>query len=245
MSKFKIDFEFYTNLILSDSNFAYARYADGEVGLMNGNQIGQNTQAFQVDRWSSPNGITQVGKDLLKTLEHIEDNYHYAISAHSDSISDCNFLMDRIQNKNITFANLWINSNYPKMHEFYHKLNKSVYLICNHRARKENFPFKVNEIFPFPDDCISYWNENGEDYIQQLLDYVTQLENQTFFVSAGPVSELLIDAMYRANPNNQYIDVGSSIDEFTHGYKSRPYMNSNSPYSTEISKFLAEDSTKM
>ena len=44
--------------------------------------------------------------------------------------------------------------------------------------------------------------------------------------------------MYKANPKNQYIDVGSSLDEFTHGRITRPYMDVNSPYSNEISKFL-------
>jgi hypothetical protein len=43
--------------------------------------------------------------------------------------------------------------------------------------------------------------------------------------------------MFSANPNNQYIDVGSSIDEFTHGYKTRPYMNPSSQYANETSYF--------
>lgn len=236
-NKFQTDFEYYTNLIKSDTNFAYARYADGEVGLMNGAAIGTNSQAFAVDRWSTTQGLNVVGEKLLESLKHTEKNYHYAISAQSDSISDYNFLNERINNTNKTFANLWINSNYEKMYNFYKTLDKSVYLICNHRARKENFPFKVNEIFPFPDDCIKYWIDNGDDYITQLLEYVNQLNNQTFFVSAGPVSEILIDEMFKANPNNQYIDVGSSIDEFTHLRKTRPYMDLNSQYSKEISYF--------
>lgn len=238
-NKFQTDFDYYTNLIKSDTNFAYARYADGEVGLMKGRAIGQNSQAFAVDRWSSPNVLTKVGEELLESLKHTEENYHYAISAHSDSIDDYTFLKERISNQNITFANLWINSNYQNMFDFYNSLDKSVYLICNHRAKKDKFPFTVNEIFPFPDDCISYWNQYGEDYVVELLEYVNQLQNQTFFISAGPVSEILIHKMYNSNPNNQYIDVGSSIDEFTHGRKTRPYMDSNSQYSKEISFFYA------
>ena len=200
-NKFETDFEYYTNLIKSDTNFAYARYADGEVALMKGSQIGQNSQAYQIDKWSSPIGLSIVGERLLESLQHTEDNYHYAISAHSDSIDDYTFLSERIQNPNITFANLWINSNYQKMYNFYNTLDKSVYVICNHKAKKENFPFKVN---------------------------VSQIQNQTILVSAGPISEILIHYMFSANPNNQYIDVGSSIDEFTHGYKTRPYMNPSS-----------------
>jgi hypothetical protein len=237
MSKFDSDFEYYTNLIKSDANFAYARYADGEVQLMRGNPISFNSQAYMVDRWTAPSEMTPIGTQLLESLQHEEENYHYAISGVNDSVSDYEFLTERIKNTNLTFANLWINANYQKMKEFYQTLEKEVYLICNHRAQSQNFPFKVVEIFPFPDDCISYFTEFGEDYLSQLLDYTSQVENKTFFVSAGPVSEILIHKMYSSNPNNQYIDVGSSIDEFVHGRITRPYMNPASQYANEKSSF--------
>ena len=237
VTKFDSDFEYYTGLINSGVNFAYSRYADGEVALMRGNPVGTNTQAFSVDKWSSPNHLTKVGRELLTTLGHTEHNYHYAISAHSDNVDDYNFLRDRISNSNITFANLWINANYRKMFEFYHQLDRDVYLICNYKSEKKNFPFKVKDIFPFPDDCINYWEHHGDSYISDISDYVSELKNQTFFISAGPVSEILIHHMYNTNPNNQYIDVGSSMDEFVHGYKTRPYMQVGSVYSNEVSDF--------
>ena len=237
MSKFDNDFKYYTDLIKSNTNFAYARYADGEVQLMRGNSIGYQSQAYMVDKWNAPAEMTPIGLELLESLGHTEENYHYAISGKSDSVSDYEFLTQRIQNKNLTFANLWINSNYQKMKEFYQTLEKEVYLICNHRAQPENFPFKVIEVFPFPDDCISYFTEFGEDYLLQLLDYTSRVQNKTFFVSAGPVSEILIHRMYIANPNNQYVDVGSSIDEFVHGRITRPYMNPTSVYANDKSSF--------
>jgi hypothetical protein len=237
MSRFDTDFDYYTNLIKSDTNFAYARYADGEVQLMRGNPIGNNSQAFMVDKWSSPSGMTPIGEQLLESLNHSEENYHFAISGKSDSISDYEFLTEKIPNDNLTFANLWINSNYQKMKQFYNSIEKDVYMICNHRAQPQNFPFNVKEIFPFPDDCISYFIDLGEDYITQLLDYVNQIENKLFLVSAGPVSEILIHRMYQSNPNNQYIDVGSSIDEFVHGKMTRPYMNPQSIYANDKSSF--------
>lgn len=235
--KFNDDFIFFTDKIKSGEPFAYARYADGEVALMKGVSVGVQSQAFQVDRWLAPDQLTKVGSGLLESITHTEDNYYYAISAHSDNIGDYEFLKSHLKTDKLTFANLWINANYQKMKEFYSTLDKSVYLICNHEARAERFPFKVNEIFPFPDNCILYWEEHGEDYITQLLDYTSQLSGETIFVSAGPVSEILIDKMYKANPNNQYIDVGSSLGEYIHGYKTRPYMDENSQYSKEISFF--------
>lgn len=238
MKDFNQHFDFFTDLIKSERNFAYARYADGEVALMKGAPIGSNSQAYAVDGWSSPSGITKVGIQLLDSLKHEEDNYYYAISSNTDFSQDYEFLVNRIKRKeNITFANLWINANYQKMKSFYETLQKEVYVICNEKAQKNNFPFKVIELFGFPYDCVNYWENYGEDYLYQLLEYASQLTNATFFISAGPVSEILIDKMYLTNSNNQYVDVGSSIDEYVHGYKTRPYMDPNSKYSKEISYF--------
>lgn len=238
MKDFNQDFEYFTELLKSDKNFAYARYADGEVALMKGRSIGVGSQAFHIDKWESPQGLTKVGKELLQTLQHTEYNYYYAISSQTDNADDHEFLLNRIKiPSNITFANLWINANYEKMKAFYFNFKKEAYVICNQKAKKESFPFPVLEIFPFPDNCIHYWEEYGEDYINQLSQYVKEVYNKTFFISCGPVSEILIHRLYLINPNNQYIDVGSSIDEFVHGYKTRPYMDSNTTYANEVSYF--------
>lgn len=241
MKDFNQDFEYFTNLILSNNNFAFSRYGDGEVALMQGKPIGINTQAYNVDKWSSPNTITKLGIDLLNTLDHTEQNYWYGIPADSDfeGNSECfDFLTSKIKNKeSITFANMWINANYQKMKLFFNTLKKPVYLICNQKAKKENFPFPVIEIIPFPDDCVNYWEFNRDHFLEYLKDEIPQITNQTFFIAAGPVSEILIHHMFEINPNNQYIDVGSSIDEYVHQYITRPYMDNNTNYAHKISYF--------
>jgi hypothetical protein len=239
MEQFKSDFIRFTEKIKNGENFAYARYADGEVLLMKGNEVSQNTQAFKIDNWSSPNKLTSVGNELIESLTHTEPNYYYAISSVSDNISDHRFLMDRIKSEkeNITFANLWINSNYQQMKEFYTNLDKECFVICNHRADINNFPFKIKELFPFPDNCIEFWESSGSEYISNITQKIQELNNETFFISAGPISEIIIHRLYCFNPNNQYIDVGSSMDEFVHGKKTRPYMEPNSFYAKQISVF--------
>jgi hypothetical protein len=147
--------------------------------------------------------------------------------------------MDRIKSEkeNITFANLWINSNYQQMKEFYTNLDKECFVICNHRADINNFPFKIKELFPFPDNCIEFWESSGSEYVSNITQKIQELNNETFFISAGPISEIIIHRLYSFNPNNQYIDVGSSMDEFVHGKKTRPYMEPNSFYAKQISVF--------
>lgn len=238
MEKFNSDFEYFWDLIESGDNFTFARYADGEVMLMNGQAVTSGTQAFNVDKWSAPNQSTRVGRELLDTLNHTESNYYYAISSRTDNINDYNFLKSRIAQSEdkLTFVNLWINANYDKTMAKYNDLKRPVNLICNHKAKVENFPFEVSAILPFPDDCINFW-EHDKDFLPRLLNFIDGKENELFFISCGPVSEIIIHELYVKNPNNTYVDVGSSIDEFVHQRKTRPYMNQQTIYSKMISRF--------
>lgn len=239
MSKFNNDFVYFWDLINSGVNFAFARYADGEVMLMKGQEVGAWTQASSVDNWQAPNKLTKVGKELIQTLDHTEDNYYYAISSTSDNINDYLFLKSNIKQNNneLTFVNLWINGNYKKMIQNLISNKREVVLICNEKAKKENFPFNVVSIKKFPNDCINFWENNSEEYITELLNDYKDYSNMLFYVSCGPVSEIIIDRLYKNNPNNTYIDVGSSIDEFVHNETTRPYMIDGTIYSTMISNF--------
>lgn len=239
MEKFNIDFDFFWKKIINGDNFTFARYADGEVMLMKGVAVGNNTQAYAVDKWNSPNKLTKVGEDLLTTMNHMEDNFYYAISSTSDNISDYNYLNDKLKQSTdkITFVNLWINANYGKMKDKYNNLKRDVILLCNHKAKKENFPFNVTDIVSFPDDCINFWENGSEEFINEIIGKYGNEKNKLFFISCGPVSEIIIHKLYEFNRNNTYIDVGSSIDEFVHGKKTRPFMNPESIYGKMISKF--------
>jgi hypothetical protein len=239
MDKFTNDFEYFWLLINEGKNFTFSRYADGEVMLMKGTEVTTSTQAYNVDRWNSPNKMTKVGIQLLETLNHTESDYYYAISGLNDNISDYNFLRKIIKHdeKNLTFVNLWINNNYENSIKKYLELNRDVIVICNEDAKKENFPFKIKEIVPFPNDCINFWENNSEVYVKDLIKKFGNMTNELFFISCGPISEIIIHELYNNNPNNTYVDVGSSIDEFVHNRKTRPYMYSNTIYSKLKSHF--------
>lgn len=239
MDKFFTDFDYFWGKIENYENFVFARYADGEVMLMNGIGVRENTQAFNVDKWSAPNFLTKVGRELLESLKHAENNYYYAISSKTDDINDYMFLRNNIKQSEdkLTFVNLWINANYQKSIKKYYELKRPVILICNYKAKKENFPFEVSKIIPFPNNCVEFWENSGDKFIEMLINEIGEIQNQLFFISCGPVSEIIIDKLYTNNPNNTYIDVGSSIDEFVHSQKTRPYMDSGTVYSNMISSF--------
>lgn len=236
MKSFDDEFEKYSKMMVGDTNFCFTRYADGEVLLMKGMPVGAGTQAYHQDRWSSPPKITLLGADLLNTLNHTEKNYFYAITSPNQSAWDYEFLRSRIYqpDENLTFSDLWINSNYLKFKLFIKNLQIKFNLVCNKNIlQAKNVELNIKSIFPVEDDCVNFYEKNKDEFIKSVKSYCSNSYNELFLVSAGPLSEIIIHEMFQHNPNNKYIDVGSSLDEFIHSRITRPYMITGSKYNME------------
>ncbi len=223
---FKLDFQEVFYLIRSNKPFAFMRFADGEIGVMQGRQINGS------DKWTSPQYLTKLGQDLLSAIGRIDPNVYYGISCQCCDVEGRNYLLSLIQNPkhNVTFSNIFVNGNYKNFLQELSSLNKSVYVIANERALFSNFPLPIQGFVPVPDDCVNYWEEHGDSVKQVLKESFENVTNELFLISAGPMSEALIDYLWTINPNNQYIDVGSSIAEFVHGHPIRDFAYTNSPY---------------
>lgn len=212
------------SLIESNDSFVFVRYGDGEVILMNGGVIDESTQAFMVDKWKS-NGMTKLGNDLKLSLQN--KSWYYGIPCECCNLSCKNYLLNllNLPNEHITYANLWVNSNYNLFLKWVSKLD-DVVLMVNHNASEnlKNFPFIINEFYPIQDDCVSFYENNYESFINDIKKISSKHTAKTFLISAGPLSEVIIHHMYNENKNNKYIDVGSSLDEYTHNKITRPYM---------------------
>ena len=232
MNSFNSDFIKIWDLIESDIPFAYSRYADGEIALIQGKAIQKGTQATDIDNWSCPNQITKLGIDLKNSLRHEEDNYFYAICCDCCDSTGKKFLLENIKQKReyITYSNLWINSNYKKFIEKIKQIKKPINLLCNQNAKNKNFPFLTKTTLLVPNDCVSVWENESDKIKEKLRTLFLNLKGETFFISVGPMSEVIIDYLWSINSSNQYIDVGSALDEYVHGRKTRPYMHEQSEF---------------
>lgn len=226
VQNFKLDFNEMTNLMISNKNFAFMRFADGEIGVMQGKYI------IGSDNWISPNKITKLSENLLEAISKVDDNIYYGISCSCCDDSGKKYLLSKIKNKqeNITFSNLFVNGNYKNFINFINTLNKPVYIIANESAGFYNFPLKILGFIPVPNDCVNYYEYNSDAIKKVLKDNLLEVKNQLFLISAGPMSEAIIDYLWSINPNNQYVDVGSAIAEFIHGKPIRDFAYTQSPY---------------
>jgi hypothetical protein len=222
-------FDYFKEKILNNENFVFARYADGERMILNNQSIGQGTQAFNVDKWRFQNNLV-FSSDLLETCKHRESNYYYAISCKCCDPIGLEYYKKLLGSHNLTYSNLFINANYEKFINFVNDLKKEVVLIANKDCKKANYPFNVIDKLPIENDCVNWYENNKEVIIKTLPLFAKKYNNKLFFISAGPLSEIIIHHLYTNNPNNTYVDVGSSLDIYTHGKITRPYQLKDSQY---------------
>lgn len=228
---FETDLSLLCDLIKSNESFAFLKCADGEASLMKGLSVGQNTQAFQQDKWSAPENLTELGKDLLKAIANNDPRVYIGISCDCCDPSGKEYLWGLIKNKkeNVTFSNIFINSNYQSAINFFLSITEPINLIANYRVNVSNFPLNIKSYTPIPDNCVAFY-ENFKDYFLKVLDKFKQSSNELFIISAGPLSEVIIDYLWKINPTNKYVDVGSAIGEWIHGQPIRHFSLIDSPY---------------
>jgi hypothetical protein len=223
----------YCARILAREPMAVYRFGDGERMLMLGKSVGRDTQAASVDRWQAKEGLSALGRDLQTVIESKQG--HFGISCPCCDSASYEAYASGLQDCPTFPANLFINANYFRWRVFLPRLSEvPVAVVRNTAADSNKLPFPVQHSFAVPDDCVN-WYENKRTEVSALIrQFARELEPRTVvLVAAGPLSEALIFFMWNENPNNTYVDVGSSLDEMLYGYKTRPYMDITSLYAAK------------
>lgn len=240
VGSFASDWKRISDLLKNPNNFlAMARYGDGERLLIEGQAVGSGTQAWSVDRWKWSGGQSLIGKDLMWSLRgHRNQNFFYGFACpKSDAKGLENYLKNTEQGLDfVTFANLWINSNYPKTKKWFQEVIENergkIVVICNEEvltSKKTDLSW-ASDVVTYPDNGPSWWEKNREQALRRAEDVARKYEGRLFMVSVGPLAKVLVARMWEVNPRNRYVDFGSAIDELVKGRSTRPYTNPNSYY---------------
>ena len=214
------EFDKFWRKIENGENFALIRHADGERMIAVNSPI-----KAQEGGWSSPGYATKLGEDIVRTFDICEENFFYAISCPCCDLPAYYWYKSRIISKNTTFANLWINKNYPKFKKSFDSLSRDAILIANYSARNKAIGnLNILKHYEISDDCISFWEQDAPEMLSVIKRDFGVRENLLYVVSAGPMSGPIIADLYKHNPNNCYVDFGSAIDHYYRGKITRPYM---------------------
>ena len=207
MKDFNLEIQKFYAKLDSGVNFSVARYGDGEMIALRGDTI-----ASGVGEWNT-NGTDpryEIARRLLyESLTFKDPNYYVGV------VCPCcqgqhNFMnMVRVsgqQDENLTYANLFVNSNYKYFLEKFIPTfkDRDVVLVANKVSKIQNLPFNVSEFHG-----IEYngWIEN--------LSLVEELQRQDsgklYLLACGPLGKILSYKLWQNNKNNTYLDIGSCL----------------------------------
>ncbi len=223
----KDEYEKFWQKILRGENFALSRYDDGERGLI----LGRKFEAQE--GWNS-SGESLLGKALRESLNVDAPNFYYGISCPCCDAAAYYWYLRNIKSPNVTFSNIWLNANFKAFQSDFQKLERDAVLITNWRGKGKTFGrLNVKRHYVVGDDCVKFWAEDGENLIRQIIAEIGHEKNLFYVVSAGPLSCVIIAALFKNNPENCYIDFGSATDLMTHEKITHPYMIDGTPYAEQ------------
>ena len=179
-------------------------------------------------------GINPLGKALLESLKIDAPNFFYGISCPCCDSAAYYWYLQNIKNFNVTFSNIWLNANFKTFQENFADLERDAVLITNWRGKGKTFgKLNIKKHYIVSDDCVKFYEEDCENLIRQIIAEVGHEKNLLYVVSAGPLSCVIIAALFKHNPENCYIDFGSATDLMTHERITRPYMIDGNSYAKQ------------
>lgn len=219
------EFQFFWRKLERNENFTLCRSADGEYAVMRGRHVTAQ------EGWQSPDSISPLGYALRDSLTIDDPRFFYGISCPCCDREAYYWYRTHTAGRNFTFSNIWVNVNYPLFRENFPALKRDTVLIANYRAaRKQIGNLNILRHYPVSDDCIEFWEHDAQRLLAQIKKDFGDRKNLLFAVSAGPLSNPFIADLFRNNPDNCYIDFGSSLDGFYRDVKTRPYMIPGNTY---------------
>jgi hypothetical protein len=258
---FKKDFYTLMRMLKEKENFAFTRFSDGELYILQNKKIfikdttcflrGQEHQGSwgkEEHKSFDPEKNQDLRQYLLKSYTHEQKNYFKGICTRQDvGDDDWEWQFSNGLSKdenNLTFSNLLINGNYiyfmTEMVPAIQKQDYKVVYVCNENADLEKFPFKLVKDFRVGSNC----HIEGQHLISEMKCWVEEnsIADHLFLFSAASLSNLLIYELYKSFPNNTYMDIGSTLNPMlgldgwkgSRGYLRGYWLNEMNPYYFQI-----------
>tara|TARA_R100001463_G_scaffold135530_1_gene198991 strand:- start:7774 stop:8490 length:717 start_codon:yes stop_codon:yes gene_type:complete len=206
----------------SGEHFAFSKFADGEFSIL------INQGLTNCDGWTfNPDEHSFYRKKLVESYQYVAKNYYIGIGCKccmGDKYHEWMKRNSKQKEENMTWANIFVNSNYPIYEETFLKeySNREIVMVVNENADLNELPFKVKKDFRIAN--IGGWISNY-DVIEKVKEYVIKnsIEEHTFLFCAGPLGDILSMELHKLSNKNTYLDVGSTLDKYmglgtTRGY---------------------------
>lgn len=215
------------NLLQDKVPFAFNRFSDGELFILQNKELILGTNIIKVGDTYINGGYEQEDhkhfdplvhefykNKLIDAFRHKQPNYFKGISC------PCCIGFDSFKwqldfhgeyDENLTWANLFLNGNYITfINEVYPLFNlyKTV-VVCNQNANLSALPFLQTSFRVGYNAMI-----NDYDLIKKISDWIknSNINGYLFLFSASTFSKLAIHQLYSQFPENTYIDIGTTLN---------------------------------
>lgn len=205
MKDYRKEIEFFYNKLVRNEKFALCKFADGEDWAING-RYGSPGLGEWVSNGDDPR-YSVARKELLESLQYKDPNYYVAICPCYKNLIE----LSQQDESQITYANIFVNSNYSFYKENYINLYKErdIHLVTHYNANLEDLPFKVEKFYPIDYNAWIVNSELPEKILQQ------DVKDKLFLFAAGSFGNILTYKLWSKNKNNTYLDVGSTLNLWT------------------------------
>jgi hypothetical protein len=198
------------NKIKNKQPFALIRFGDGEKNIIN--NIECNRKGFSYD----PGDIrdSEFRYNLIKSLEY-NGGKNYFVGLNDSKL-------EKEVKGTIISPMIFVNQNYIDFLKKITPLFNDCILIANKKGNIDKLPFKPLDVIKIED---KFWhNTESESLHIGLLYWLYDKSTQIILVAGGAWSNVLIHRLWQSNKNHIYIDIGSTLDPFLFGKKTRKYQ---------------------
>lgn len=239
MKTFQGHFDLFKQKLIDREPFSFARYSDGEMYILKNTQLKLDQNLIQIDNQSQFGPYASQDFKHFDPVEHKEfrdrlieaylfrkTNYYKGISCRC-CVDDSNFQyqidLHGGEDEYLTWANLFINANYPRFIEEILPIMQTydTIMVCHQDARLDKLEFVVKDF------RVGY-NAMINDYhkIQDIKNWIDEnnIEGKLFLFSASTFSNLAIYELFKHNDKNTYLDIGTCLTPFMNMPTDRHYL---------------------
>jgi hypothetical protein len=213
--------------IQNKENISFSKFCDGEWAVICNQKI--NNKEFWFEPRSPKDQYKR--KALLNAFQYKNDRYFVGVTCVKVFGLQTHKAMKQLSGQNedhLTWADIWVNSNYKYYTENILPLfnNRPVILFCNENGVIDNLPFKPKMVFKLTNNA---WEYNW-DTIEEAKSYIsTGIRDSIFLFCCGPFGNILCHQLTDFEPNNSYLDIGSTLNPYlkSAGFERDYYMGNN------------------
>jgi hypothetical protein len=239
MKTFKQHIELFKHKLLKREPFAFSRYSDGELFILQNKNLTLDNGIIKVGDTATPgyyqsqdfkhfdpNIHGEFREKLIEAYTYKQHNYYKGISCRccvGDEAFTFQINLQGEDNEFLTWANLFVNSNYPTFIEEILPILQTydTVMICHRDANLANLEFVTKDFRVGYNAMI-----NDLSKIEEMKSWIDaeKIEGRLFLFSASTFSNLAIYELFKHNSKNTYLDIGTCLTPYMEMPTQRSYL---------------------